>query len=786
MTSGWPLFSAIGTAAQVLLLVVLATLSGFAVMGPVAAPLRLEERLAMGVVCAFTLDAVTCFLLSLWLGLGPASILLAPVLVTLIALALSRWLHVGVVGGWVSSWRSARASVPTAVAMAAVTAVAAACFILLFSRAMYDDAAGNLVTGYWMPDWAQHLITASSFSVSQNLPPQDPILSGTPLYYPFLPDFTSAMLMRLGLAAGPALWAPQALLGVVLAVLVVSLAARLGARRSVGVLAVVICFLGGGLGFVGALHDACLDARNQPQQCSAGYVISNPVQGLEITGGTLRAIPGLLTDQPTSYDGMATAPGFTTPVFANQQWYTPLFAWWLPQRTLLEGFDVVLAVLVLLAAALGGFGRQRASPGRPGIAWWDVAVAGLLAGLLPVIHVQSLFALAIVCAGLAALSWRRIWLVFGLVAFVVAAPRTAQLLGAPHGSVVLGNRYPWFEPGWMSKALGGTALPATLTPGNVLVGLADVLRVPFTGTFWQFWWENLGVAVPVSLLVVLLLPIRGLGSWMEHAAADTAAPAGAAAMRAGRAINRLTRSAAAAVPPPLLRFFLACLPVFALSNIVVFQSWDWDNTKLLLYWYLGFALLISAVAVWLWVGVWRRVLAVLLVGSVIATGCLAVLRMLPSTAPPGASPQLYVTGPYVLASAADRTLAADLEAGTASNAVFLTPGSSSSWQDPIAMLTGRRVVMGWTGWLWSYGLDYEQRQLDVTTAYQAATVCASSGLDQCQPVLAILQRYQVGYVEVDGTVAAADARWWSQQGLPITASAPGIVVYGVGAFTSGR
>ncbi len=636
-----------------------------------------------------------------------------------------------------------------ALGMAGLACFAALCFSLLFSRAMFQDAAGDLVTGYWIPDWAGHLITASSFSVAQNLPPQDPLMSGTPLYYPFLPDFSSAMLMRLGLAAGPSLWVPQVVLGIALVVLLVSFAARLGAPRSVGVIAVLICFLGGGLGFVGAFGDACTQAGNPASQCNAEYVITHPGDGVAITASTLRALPGLVADQPRSYDGMTTAPDAGTPVFADQEWYTPLFAWWVPQRTLMEGFDTVLAVLLLLAVALGA----ARVPG------WDLALAGVLAGMLPVIHVQSLFALAIICIGLALMRWRPAWLVFAGAAVLVALPRTIQLLGAPHGAALTANRYPWFEPGWMSEALGSTALPQTISVGNILAGAGDVLRVPFTGTFWSFWLVNLGIAVPLSLAVVLALVLRGLGRSLPHPGLG--------------GVGRLTDRALAAIPTPLLRFFLACLPVFVLANIVVFQSWDWDNTKLLLYWYLGVAMLVATIAVRLWAGFWRRLLAMLLVASMVATGTLVVVRLIPHPSSP-------LLGPFVLASAADEQLASKLDARTPTDAVFLTPGSGSSWDDPVALLTGRPVVMGWTGWLWSYGLDYGPRQEDVDTAYQG---CGTQSLDACPTVLGILRRYQVSYVEVDQTVPPQGSAWWASQGLPVTASAGTTVIYDVTAVT---
>ncbi|MGA8016042.1 MAG: hypothetical protein WCB85_09015 [Candidatus Dormiibacterota bacterium] len=737
------------TAVQLLLLVVLVAASGFAVLGTVVSPLRVEERVAIAVVAALVLDGIAAFLLSLPLGLGPPSILLAPVLVAGVSLGIARLLGMSPVTVWRDSWDGARGSVQVAVGMAGLACFAALCFSLLFSRAMFQDAAGDLVTGYWIPDWAGHLITASSFSVAQNLPPQDPLMSGTPLYYPFLPDFSSAMLMRLGLAAGPSLWVPQVVLGIALVVLLVSFAARLGAPRSVGVIAIVICFLGGGLGFVGAFGDACTQAGNPASQCNAQYVITHPGDGVAITASTLRALPGLVADQPRSYDGMTTAPDAGTPVFADQEWYTPLFAWWLPQRTLVEGFDTVLAVLLLLAVALGA----ARVPG------WDLAVAGVLAGMLPVIHVQSLFALGIICIGLALMRWRPAWLVFAGAAVLVALPRTIQLLGAPHGAALTANRYPWFEPGWMSNALGSTALPQTISGGNILAGVGDVLRVPLTGTFWSFWLVNLGIAVPLSLAVVLALVLSGLGRSLPHPGLG--------------GVGRLTDRALAAIPPPLLRFFLACLSVFVLANIVVFQSWDWDNTKLLLYWYLGVALLVATIAVRLWAGIWRRLLAVVLVASMVATGTLVVVRLIPHPTSP-------LLGPFVLASAADEQLAGKLDARTASNAVFLIPGSGSSWDDPVALLTGRPVVMGWTGWLWSYGLDYGPRQEDVDTAYQG---CGTQSLDACPTILSILRRYQVSYVEVDQTVPPQGSAWWAAQGLPVTASAGSTVIYDVTAET---
>jgi hypothetical protein len=748
------------TAVSLLLLALLAAASGVAVMGTVATPLRLEERVVIAVVAAFALDSIVCYLLSLAAGLGTFSVLVAPLVVVALGLGAARLLGVDPLAVWADSWRQARGAVRTVVGVAGVTLFFGLCLSLLFSRAMFVDPAGGLVTGYWIPDWAGHLITASSFSVSQNLSLQDPLMSGTPLYYPFLPDFSAAMLMRLGLGQGPSLWVPQVVLGVCMAVLVVSFAARLRVRRAAGVIAVGICLLGGGLGFLGALHDACTSSGTPAAQCSAGYVISHPGAGAAITAGTLRALPGVVADPPRGYDGMTTAPGGSQ-VFADQQWYTPLFAWWLPQRTLLEGFDTVVAVLILMLAAL-----ERTPAIR-----WDVALAGALAGLLLVIHVQSLFALVIIGAGLALLRWRPAWIGAAAACLVVAGPRLVLLLGAPHGSAEAGNQYPWFDPGWMSGTFAAPATPATLSAANLALGAGEVLRLPFSGTFWSFWVMNLGVALPLCVLLAAAAVLR-------RAVRDTAS-------RAGRVAGRACAAVLAGLPGPLLRFLLAGMLVFVLANMVVFQSWDWDNTKLLVYWYLAVALCAGAVAQRLWAGIWRRLLAVVLVASMVATGVLVVARLIPH-APPctpaqaaqGVCPAAVspLLGPFTLASAADRTLAGEVEAGTATDAVFLVPDTGSSYADPVSLLTGRPTVMGWTGWLWSYGLDYVSRQRDVDTAYAG---CGASAIARCPTILGILRKYDVSYVEVTPAVAAAGLIWWTAQGLPVVARGGGTVVYDV-------
>src|SRR5262249_7104433 len=62
---------------------------------------------------------------------------------------------------------------------------------------------GMFLTATSFYDLPYHLALATSFVYGQNLPPINPILSGAPLRYHFLPDFHAAILMKLGLGIWP-------------------------------------------------------------------------------------------------------------------------------------------------------------------------------------------------------------------------------------------------------------------------------------------------------------------------------------------------------------------------------------------------------------------------------------------------------------------------------------------------------------------------------------------------------------------------------------------------------
>ena len=61
--------------------------------------------------------------------------------------------------------------------------------------------------------------------------------------------------------------------------LVVALGRRLGLGVGAGVIAVLICFIGGGLGFIGVFADACTSHGFTASQCTLQYVVTHPGTG---------------------------------------------------------------------------------------------------------------------------------------------------------------------------------------------------------------------------------------------------------------------------------------------------------------------------------------------------------------------------------------------------------------------------------------------------------------------------------------------------------------------------
>jgi hypothetical protein len=195
--------------------------------------------------------------------------------------------------------------------------------------------------------------------------------------------------------------------------------------------------------------------------------------------------------------------------------------------------------------------------------------------------------------------------------------------------------------------------------------------------------------------------------------------------------------------PPRLALHLAPIWLwFLVPNVLVFQPWDWDNTKFFAYWALFGSLLVGALlAALLRRDAPERVLAVALAVVLMLAGGLDLARSLDTGI---ASNEIPVT------DAAGLQAAAWVRDHTERHAVFLVAPDAD---EPVSSLGGRRVVAGYPGWLWSYGLgDWATRPLDVHRML--------AGDPSTQE---LLRRYGVDYVVLGpaetGTYGARRAYW---------------------------
>ncbi|MFA4946851.1 MAG: DUF6798 domain-containing protein [Candidatus Micrarchaeia archaeon] len=164
------------------------------------------------------------------------------------------------------------------------------------------------------------------------------------------------------------------------------------------------------------------------------------------------------------------------------------------------------------------------------------------------------------------------------------------------------------------------------------------------------------------------------------------------------------------------KFVLPFAFFFALGNLVRFQAWDWDNIKIVSYWFFAWALLAGVFLDKLLDSgkkVVRRA-APLLVFLAIASALLTFAWMCWGS---NARYQVY--------SAGDLALAEWVKTNTPADAVFITADAP---QDPVSSLAGRRVVLGFKGWLWSHGLNYRSREKPVEAFYAAPSCLALDAL----------------------------------------------------------
>ena len=180
-------------------------------------------------------------------------------------------------------------------------------------------------------------------------------------------------------------------------------------------------------------------------------------------------------------------------------------------------------------------------------------------------------------------------------------------------------------------------------------------------------------------------------------------------------------------------------------SIVILAPWEWDNTKFFIF----FALFGSIMAGAFLAELYRRGpeaawLASALLVVLVLSGTLDLARA-----------SDYSVSSYQLIDARGLQLADWVRANMSSDAVFATADDHNS---PIPTLSGRRILIGYPGWLFTYGVaDYVQKATDEKLILAG---------DPSAP--ALIRKYGITYVligpqELDPSIGA-NAAYWAQHG----------------------
>ena len=328
----------------------------------------------------------------------------------------------------------------------------------VFDRAVIVDG-GGMATGVLnnFGDLPFHLSVITSFAFGNNFPPEDPTYAGVRFTYPFLTDFVSAVFVRSGASLRDSMFIENLVVAVSLVGLIHRWAWELLKNRLAALLTPLLVLLNGGFGF------ALLWTRANANE---------------------RGLIGALQD---------LLPSFTVIPETTWRWGNAISTLLIPQRGFLLG--LALAVVVFTQWWLSEEtpsddhaehkkkGRKPAEhvepPATPvrfdpfGPASRRMIAAGIVAGLLPLVHAHSFVVVMTMGAGIALLRRRWMsWLTFFVVASVIALP---QLWWSTHNSAVDAGKFFEWHFGWDRGE---------------------------SSALW-FWLKNTGLFIPLIVVAIL-------------------------------------------------------------------------------------------------------------------------------------------------------------------------------------------------------------------------------------------------------------------------------------------
>jgi len=590
-------------------------------------------RFAAGNVIGSAVFGTACFLLAMAFGFQPLVIVVGLAL-TLVPMGLLRGKRRSVlIHDWAKSKGKLQGANLTKALNFAYYAFFLILFVAFFDRAYFANDQGIFTGGSNnLGDLPFHLGIIYSFVDGANFLPQNPSFAGAKLSYPFIPDLITAAFMKLGVGVREAMLVQNVSWAFALLVILESFVFRIVSDRYAARIAPALLFLSGGLGFLWFFSDF---------------------------GAQAKGFADFLFSLPKDYT-----------IGDEFRWGNSLVTLFLTQRSLLLGMPLTLAVLgflwkIFTAEATETAEEKGLSPSL--LHSSTPLLLGAIAGMLPLIHLHSLFVLFVVAGFLFLFrpaKWRE-WLLFGLGVCLIAVP---QLIWSITGSASNAAEFFQIHIGWDAGQ---------------------------TNLIW-FWIKNTGLAIPMIAAGFYLLFRHSEPAKKENAELSKAS---------------LT-----------VQFYMPFLFVFILANIAKLAPWQWDNIKVLIYWFVGSLPFIAFALAWLWrKSKSARIAAIACFVALIFAGGLDVWRTV--------SRQIN----YKVFDADAVTLATRVNAAIPPQAFIVNAPTYNT----ATVLTGRSSLLRYPGHLASHGISFGERERDVKLMYLGGP-----------GALGLFEKYDVKYVLV--------------------------------------
>ncbi len=670
-----------------LFLLFLLTVGGFALTYLFAADKSFLWRACAGNVAGSVVFSLICFLAACSLGFTPLTISLS-YLLTVLPLAL--FARKPFRQRFSIDWRAALKTLEGADFRKFARLGYYVFFLLLFwfffQRAMMETPSGAIFIGssHNLGDLPFHLGAIFSFTDGQNFPPENPSFAFAKFTYPFMVDIVAATFVKFGARTSDALLLQNVFLAFSLLIVLERFVFKLTANRLAAKLAAPLLFFCGGFGFVWFFRDAFAASEGFYQ-----YLWHLPLDY------TIRE--------------------------SKFRWGNSLTALFLTQRSLLLGMPLTLIALEKVWEIFEGkkteYGRQNIEDRsqKPEVKRqnaegerantetektfsifhfpFSIFLVGLLAGTLPLVHTHSLAVLFVVCACLLFFSvekWR-LWLAFGAGVAVIAIP---ELLWAMSGSATRFGLFFGRNFGWDARG------------ENVFV----------------FYARNLGLFIPLLIAAIyFIFSQKNQGTQANVNKNELPEKANKTTLKNGAPIEKDCHFSI--VDRRLLLFYIPFLLCLIVSNALRLAPWEWDNIKILIYWFVGSIPFVALLLARFWQSknAFYKSFAAACFVVLTLSGALDVWRVCSRAI----NYQVFETDSVRLAE--------QIKQRVEPRAMFLNAPTYNS----AVVLSGRRSFMRYIGHLSSYAIDYAPRENELKHIYEGSALAAD-----------LLKKYDIQYVVV--------------------------------------